>query len=89
MREGQNAVVVQDLRQAAEARLQAMEVAVNNSLAQQQELYSSIHSMTGQFMEQKGNDFAELQVHALFTTINYVTALGIRKCCWKYRDCKE
>ena len=80
MREGQNAAVVQDLRQAAEARLQAMEVAVNNSLAQQQELYSSIHSMTGQFMQQKGNDFAELQVH-VFAIINHVTALGIRQSC--------
>lgn len=61
-REDQNAAVVQALRQAAETRLQAMEAAVTSSLAQQQELYSSIHSMTGQFMQQKGNDFADLQV---------------------------
>lgn len=67
-REGQNAAVVQDLRQVAEARLQAMEAAVATSLAKQQELYSNIHSMTGQFMQQKSADFAELQVLICLTS---------------------
>ena len=62
VREGQNAAVVLELRQTAETRLQAMEAAVASSLLQQQELYSSIHSMTGSFMQQKGSDFTALQV---------------------------
>lgn len=61
-REGHNAAVVHELRQAAEARLQGMEAAVASSLLQQQELYSSIHSMTGSFMQQKDTDFTALQV---------------------------
>ncbi len=61
-REDRNAQVVQQLRQGAEARLQAMEAAVSSSLLQQQQLYSSIQHMTGQFMQQKGSDLTALQV---------------------------
>ena len=39
-----------------------MEAAIASSLLQQQELYSSIHSMTGSFMQQKGTDLTALQV---------------------------
>lgn len=61
-RECSNAEVVQQLRQGAELRLQAMDAVVSSSLLQQQELYSSIQQMTAQFMQQKGTDVAELQV---------------------------
>ena len=61
-RECSNAEVVQQLRQGAESRLQAMDGAVSSSLLQQQELYSSIQQMTAQFMQQKGTDVAALQV---------------------------
>lgn len=61
-RECSNAEVVQQLRQGAESRLQAMDTAVSSSLLQQQELYSSIKQMTAQFMQQKGTDVAALQV---------------------------
>ena len=60
-RERDNAQVVQQLRQGAEVRLQAMEAAVASSLQQQQQLYSSIHHMTSQFMQQKSTDLAALQ----------------------------
>ena len=60
--ERDNAQVVQQLRQGAEVRLQAMEAAVASSLQQQQQLYSSIQHMTSQFMQQKGADLAALQV---------------------------
>lgn len=61
-RECSNAEVVQELRQGAESRLQAMDAAVSSSLLQQQELYSSIQHMTAQVMQQKGTDVAALQV---------------------------
>lgn len=69
LRECSNAEVVQQLRQGAECRLQAMDAAVSRSLLQQQELYSSIQHMTAQFMQQKGTDMAALQVrHCLFAS---------------------
>lgn len=61
-REDSNAEVVQQLRQGAEARLQAMETAVSSTLLQQQELYSAIQQITSQFMQQKGVDLTTLQV---------------------------
>ena len=61
-RESSNAEVVQQLRQGAESRLQAMDAAVSSSLLQQQELYSSIQQLTAQFMQQKSTDVAALQV---------------------------
>ena len=61
-RECSNAEVVQQLRQGADSRLQAMDAVVSGSLLQQQELYSSIQQMTAQFMQQKGTDVAALQV---------------------------
>ncbi len=61
-REDSNAQIVQQLRQGAEERLQAMDAAVSSSLLQQQELYSTIQHMTGQFMQQKSSDLATMQV---------------------------
>lgn len=80
-REDENAVVVQQLRQAAEARLQAMEAAVAASLAQQQELYSSVHTMTGHFMQQKGSDFTELQVALCLECLGITAVTVIGVCC--------
>lgn len=65
-RECSNAEVVQQLRQGAESRLQAMDAAVSGSLLHQQELYSSIQQTTAQFMQQKGTDVAALQVSCCF-----------------------
>ena len=39
-----------------------MDAAVSSSLLQQQELYSTIQHMTGQFMQQKSSDLAAMQV---------------------------
>jgi len=39
-----------------------MDAAVSSSLLQQQELYSTIQHMTGQFMQQKSSDLATMQV---------------------------
>ena len=64
-REDRNSQVVQQLRQGAESRLQAMEAAVSGSLLQQQELYSSIQQMASQLMQQKGKDLTDLQVCCL------------------------
>ncbi len=61
-REDSNAQIVQQLRQGAEERLQAMDAAVSSSLLQQQELYSTIQHMTSQFMQQKNSDLAAMQV---------------------------
>ncbi|KAL3151849.1 hypothetical protein ABBQ38_012814 [Trebouxia sp. C0009 RCD-2024] len=60
-RECSNAEVVQQLRQGAESRLQAINTAVSSSLLQQQELYSSIQQTTARFMQQKGTDVVTLR----------------------------
>lgn len=53
---------MQQLRQGAESRLQAINTAVSSSLLQQQELYSSIQQTTARFMQQKGTDVVTLRV---------------------------